>query len=677
MTDPARIAALRSHITKAKQAYYFGGQPIISDDAYDALENELARLSPKDPLLSTVGAPVPPDSILEKAEHSIPMGSQAKVNTEAELRVWFEKSVSPENPRVQASLKGDGASAAAYYEDGVLRRVISRGDGRVGEDITANALKFSGLPTHVVDGFCGAVRFEVILTVENWGIVDPSRSKNPRNAGAGIMGRKNGTRSELLSVFAFDLDDQTPGADPLKTEMDKAARLEVLGFQRMPFECCTTVEDVVKYFDRIKEERAELPFWIDGVVIKIDDLAHQSALGMTGGRPKGQVAWKFQSEGAPSVLLSYTISGGHTGSLLPNAQFEPVNIGGTTVSNALLANWEEIERLDVAVGDEIWVVKANDIIPKIIEVRARPANRIPIIEPTTCPFCEGAVGRRGTTKGEAGAITQCLNADCPQKTLGRLKRWIKSVGIDGIGDSVRSAMVEQLGIIDAGYLYGLHERLDALMALRINQEKQLMLGEKRARSIIESIESKRQLDLVVFVGSLGVAHLGKRRAELMVRTAMGELSTLNDWRGGKLRNAAFAERVGVPNVAENIANSLDAMGDTIDSLLHHGVVVLPPQCDAEASSTEEPGTAILTVCITGRLPSGKKKADYAGPLAAAGMKLQDTVSADLRYLVLADPNVQSAKAKKARKFGVKLISEDELQGLISSASTFDLASKSP
>ena len=665
MAKAARLRFLRNQVLKAKQAYYFGEQPIMTDAEYDALEDELRRLDPDDPVLNSVGAPVSADAILTKAQHRIPMGSQAKVNTHAEFTDWYDKRG---GGAVHASLKGDGASAAAYYTKGRLEQVISRGDGTVGEDITANAVKFKGLPAFVEhdDGapFSGAVRLEVILTLADWAKVDPKQSKNPRNLGNGMMGRKNGKGSQFLSAFAFDVHDDDWD---FETETGKTEHLERLGFQVVPYAQCNDLAACIAYYDDVVTTRAKLPFWIDGVVMKIDDLAAQASLGVTSGRPKGQTAWKFVSEGAETRLESYVISGGHTGVLVPTAQFEPVEIGGTTVRNALLNNWEEIERLDVAVGYTVWVIKANDIIPKIIEVRKRApkAQRKLIEEPTVCPFCAGAVGRRTNISGAEGVATVCLNPDCPKKSVGKIKRWIKSLDIQGIGDSVRDAMVEQLELEDPSGLYTLRDDPAALAGLIINADKAIKLGKKRATTILEEVEKKRELELRDFVGSLGVEGLGKRRVELMMNAVPGKLDTLADWRSGKLRDATFASEAGVPNIGEALQDRIDAVGEVIDALLAKCVKVQAASTQqAAAAAAAKAAASKGTVAITGKLPSGKKKNDFAAPLEKAGYQLVDKVSKDLTYLVLADPNSSSSKAEKARKLGVKLISEDDLEKLV-------------
>lgn len=655
---------LRNLILKAKHAYYYSGEPIMSDVEYDALEDQLRQIAPDDPVLALVGSPVPVDTILTKARHSIPMGSQSKVNSETEFIAWAQKS---EGSAIHASLKGDGASAAAYYQQGRLVQAISRGDGTIGEDITANAMRFKGLPAWVGmgdQGFTGAVRFEVILTVEDWTAIDPSRSKNPRNAGNGIMGRKNGHQSDCLTAFAFDIDETLQGQSyRFKTEAEKAERLSELGFNVISQRLCIAADKAIAYFRQIEKERESLPFWIDGVVLKMNDLDLQDRMGVTSGRPKGQVAWKFDSSGAETVLTGVVISGGHTGAIVPTGQLQPVDIGGTTVSSVSLVNFDEIARLDLAVGDSVWVIKANDIIPKVVRVTHRPENRKPILAPHSCPFCRGEVGRRINTGGDEGVILECRNAACPKKSSGKINRWISSLDILGIGDVVLESMLDQLAIEDAADLYTLKDRFNELANLVTHAERDLKLGEKRTTSILEAIEAKRVLSLSQFLGSLGLEHLGKRRVEIMIRAAEGQLDTLQDWRSGKLRDPHLAEMAGAPNIAAPIQDGIDAMSQVIDKMLANGVEILPPQEDLHGSIDSE-GSTLQTVCISGKLPSGKKKADYQAPLLAAGYELVDDVTKDLQYLVLADAGSTSSKAVKARKLGVRVITEDELADLL-------------
>ncbi len=672
-----RLSLLRDQVIKAKQAYYFGGSPIMTDAEYDALEDQLREISPNDPALA-VGAPVPPDHILEKAEHRIHMGSQDKVNTEEEFLAWYAKVTTTQSPHkgdlytIHVSLKGDGGSAAAYYEDGYLTQVISRGDGVTGEDITANAVKFKGLPTYVQtnDGpFSGAVRFEVILRIEDWKKIRPDHDTdncvdstgtpvNPRNIGNGIMGRKDGVECEHLSIYAFDVEW---GDKYFHSEYEKALWLKGHGFQVIPGSVCATPTEVIEWYNQINEQREQLhkkQFWIDGIVLKMNNIAAQRTLGITHGKPKGQRAWKFEAESAETTLLSVELTAGHTGAIIPNGRLEPVQLGGTTVQNVLLNNWEEIERLGLKVGARVKVIKANDIIPKIIQVIDTPEGCEDIPEPTECPWCGGEVGRSVNSDGSVGAITMCKNDECPMKTTGKIKRWVKSLDILGIGDSVLTAMVEDLGISSPADLYSLDR--DALAAIIINKDKDIKLGDSRADGILEQINSKRELTLPQFLGSLGVRYLGKRRVEIMCTDGDGELDSLEDWTGDKLLDPAIQEKAKVPGMGESIHSGIQSMREVIDGLLSNGVTLITIDT---TSAQESPSGG--TICITGTLPSGKKKKEYADPISNAGFKLVDKVSKDLNFLVVSDLQAPaSSKRQKAEKYGVTIIDESQLLEMI-------------
>lgn len=654
-----RINALRSQILQAKTAYYYSASPIMDDASFDALEDELRLLSPEDPVLALVGSPVPAGTMLTKARHSMPMGSQNKVNTEKQFRAWCAKN---SVQRIHASLKGDGASAGAYFTDGRLTQTITRGDGITGEDISANAMKFKGLPAFAGDAqgdFTGSVRFEIILTIEDWGKVDPSKSKNPRNAGAGIAGRKNGLQSELLTAFAFDIDETRDGvAVQWASETQKTERLAELGFNVIEYKCFESADEAVDYYKAIAKNRANLPIWIDGVVLKIDDIAAQREMGSVSGCPKGQIAWKFDSAGAESVLEAVVVSGGHTGGLYPTAQFRSVEIGGTSVSSATLANYDEIERLGIAIGDSCWVIKANDVIPKITHVTHRPESRQAIETPCACPFCGGEVARRVNSGGDWGVILVCKNAECPKKSVGKIGRWISSLDILGIGDAVLEAMVERFDLADAADLYTLRLRAAEMATLVTNTEKSLSLGAKRTASILDAIDATRTLSLSQFLGSLGIDFLGKRRVEIMIAAAGGDLDILSDWRSAKLNDPDFAARAGVPGIGAQVQAAIDAMSGLIDKMLANGVSILAAE---KASPKDE---SIKSVCISGKLPSGKKKADYEQPLLACGYELVDDVAKGLAFLVLADPASTSAKSQKAQKLGIQVISEEQLQALM-------------
>lgn len=367
-----RVAYLRSEIIKAKQAYYFGSKPVMTDAAYDALEKELGELSPGDSVLAMVGCPVPPDHILEPAEHKIHMGSQDKCVSIDEFKKWYGDRA--RNGKVHVSLKLDGSSIAAYYQDGNLAKGITRGNGMIGQDVSANVAKFKELPAYVEVSGELSIRFEGMLTLADWAIVG---GKNARNQGNGIINRGDSTQSEFITAYAFDVvSDQVE----FKTVTEKFEFLKSIGANVAPYKTCSTPDEVVEFFNETMKNRDSLPITIDGIVIQVDDLAVQDEIGLapSGKYHKAQIAWKPESQEAVTMLLDVVLTGGHNGGIYPNARLEPVDVCGVTISRALLNNWEEIERLGIAVGDRVVVSRRNDVIPKL----ERVAEKV-----YTCPEC--------------------------------------------------------------------------------------------------------------------------------------------------------------------------------------------------------------------------------------------------------------------------------------------------
>jgi DNA ligase (NAD+) len=380
-----RLKEVQDLIDKADDAYYTHGKSVMEDSRYDKLKLELQTLNPTDARLTRVGSRIK-DNILQKRNHTVPMGSQGKALNEGEWNDWISnnlvKAGVSADIELHASLKMDGGSFSLEYKDGRLVCAISRGDGLVGEDITANAINFKGIPPMVtIDGklFNGFVRGEVILLEDDWDKVDPNKDSNPRNLAVGIARRKDGTQSELLTFCSFRMfdDDGHPAG---KTEQGMLNLLSKVGFT-VPPDYVGNSKQVWDWYICVQADRAKYPFWIDGVVVKVNDIEKQLALGESSNCPKGQVAIKFEAEGATTVLRAVTLQVGHTGAIVPVANFDPVRIGGTTVLNATLCNWENIETLGVAIGDTISVIKAGDIIPRIMEVVSQGKNRQEIPAP--------------------------------------------------------------------------------------------------------------------------------------------------------------------------------------------------------------------------------------------------------------------------------------------------------
>ena len=647
-----KIDEIQTLIDKADTAYYTDGKSVMEDARYDKLKAELKVLNPSDPRLVSVGAAIK-NSILQKTKHTIPMGSQDKATNEGEWKAWLKNNRFTSTIQFHVSLKMDGGSFSVEYRDGRLVSAISRGDGLVGEDVTANAIHFKNLPKiAMLDGklFNGFVRGEVVLLNEDWEKVDTNKESNPRNLAVGIARRKDGTQSEYLSFYAFRAFNND-GDTITNAETSMSRAIEKMGFTSAPYSYGNP-ESVWEFFQDTHKKRATLNFWIDGVVVKLNNIVEQLAMGESGGCPKGQVAIKFDAEGEKTILRGVTLQVGHTGAIAPVANFDPVRIGGTTVTNATLCNWENIETLDVAIGDEIFVIKAGDIIPRIMEVTKQGKNRKDIARPTMCPVCSGKVGHRTNTSGEESAVIYCLNEKCPSVITGRIDKYLSSLDIQGVGTNLIEALVRDLGVEDASDLYVLHKTRNQLADLVLSGK--VRLGEKRADKFLAEIEKRRTITLSEFLGSLGIFGLGKRRVTLIQEALPGKLDTLDDWFTDVLVNNAA--QAGVKNMAQGIHDELVKNKNYITNFIINGLVIGQPKPKAQLKA------GAFMFCITGAL--SKPKAFFQALIEAAGHGYTDTFSKSVTHLVAADPDSGSSKLEKAKKSGTKVINEDELLKIV-------------
>lgn len=364
--DTKKLTELRNLIDRAAQCYYYES-PIMSDQAFDALLEELRVMAPDDCRLTRVGFPVPPTTMRQLFKHTVFVGSLRK-QTEAELRKWHQKH----GGDLVVQLKGDGMTVVLYYTKGILARAVTRGgDDGVGEDVTANAIRATGVPSVLPNPITCAVRGEMVLATADWQrIVKETRSddpSNPRNIGNGFLRRveQNGPGAENLQFLAFDVT-----TEPLvfEQETQQIKFLKAMGFNVIQSQEASDIDAAMTLFADIGKKRQSLPYWIDGVVFKLNSLAAQKKLGFKDNRPEGQRVVKFEAPGAVTKLVDVVLTYGHTGAIIPNARFEPVEIAGTIVTNALLNNFEMIKELDLAIGDSVFLCKANDLVPKVTEV---------------------------------------------------------------------------------------------------------------------------------------------------------------------------------------------------------------------------------------------------------------------------------------------------------------------
>lgn len=653
-----RIEWLREQIIKANELYYDQASPIVDDVIYDEWKIEYRQLivesgedPDKDPLLNPEAVGATSTSLLTKAKHTIFMGSLDNSMTVDDFRA-FDKRVGGGpyycNPKV------DGASIALYYKHGILQQAITRGDGTIGDDITDNVRKFKNLPDRA-GYFTGAVRGEAILYTAEWEKIDTEAESNPRNVGSGTIQRSDGRNCDKMRLLAFDI---IPEGLVLKTEAEKIDLLKSLGFEVPAGVLVNSAEEVISAHSILSDNRKSLPYWIDGYVVKINDIVRQEKFGWSGRRPKFSTAFKFTAEKIATVLEDVLWTVGHNGDQVPTAQLQPVRIGGTTVRNALLCNMDEIARLDIAIGDTVLVFRAGDVIPKIHSVIERPATRKAIIEPATCVVCGSATQRRQSSiKGviKIGAVTECSNPNCEAKSYGKLKTFIKKVDILGIGDAVLDAMVESGMVRSIPDLY----RINPETLAKLNAGT--MVGKKRADSIVKEIQNKRKLTIDLFLGSLGIQHLGRRRVQIIRENVEAKAHTnifnnISSWLDGKL--IEYRESAGVPGIAEAIQIGIDRQKNMILDLLKEVEIVEAPK-KAESTSGILSGKSF---CLTGTM-SRKRSEIEKDIIARGGLVLKDVASKDV-VLVQADPSSSSSKSKKANKVGAKIISEEELNTLI-------------
>lgn len=708
-----RTLTLRELITKHNQLYYNEpDSPLnVSDDEYDSWKREYRTLVPADdPLLVQVGAE-PAGAHLSEAPHDFFMGSLNNAMTEQEFRDWHHSTGAT---AYVIEDKLDGLSIDLRYVNGKLVQALTRGNGLIGQDVTQNALRFQQVPHHF-NGFTGSVRGEAVLHKSDWKILDPDEKSNPRNLAAGICRRESGENAECLHFYAFDVI----GGFYASTETMAMDVLRINGFTTPPIYFVQGNHDglameIINYHARYGITRDDLPYMIDGLVVKANDKELQKRLGEASGCPKGQIAFKWAALPQKTKLKSIHWEVGHTGVLSPVAELEPVRVGGVTVTSALLCNPDELERLRVRPGDDVMVARMGDVIPKIVSVLHSDGD-VPLQLPATCPVCDGPVGHMKNSDGSESVNIYCMNGECDAQTVGKVRRWIKSLEIDGIGDEILAVLTEERtygpavdfpGDVEGDTcregtcgtyrivstpadLYRLHKYHD-LPNLKINGKS---LGKKRAARILEEINKTRELTIDQFLGSLGVKHLGKRRVELIrkadrvielgtadytrpgldyerrhlddVHNWLRPVSVLEDLTTGEKVEVlgvsylnSGAEALGIPNIAAEIQAGLDAKRPLIEDLLRY--ITIKEPTPMKASTTTESVLTGKSFCFTGV----RMTAEEATRLAQLGGEEKSGVSKGLTYLVMKDVTKTSNKSKKAAEVGTQVISYADFQEMI-------------
>lgn len=634
---------------------YYNGEAFISDEEYDVLRDQLEALAPEHPFLSTVGAPTIPGS--KKVKHKQPMLSLNKVTTDEELTKWLGKiptNVPVDDVRVIVEPKLDGASLELQYENGVLVAAVSRGDGYEGEDVLAAARKMQGVPSKLAKPITMAVYGEALLTYKSFEELEPGSAKNPRDVGNGILRRGSGEEAEFLTFYACSTND---GAGSSRSVLHA---LTDLGFQSVPVYIImddgeaegAVTRATIHAIKLIQERRLQLDYQIDGAVIRLDDVVTYNELGHIGNRPRGAIAFKWAAETAITIVKGISLTVGHTGFIAPTAILSPIELAGVTIRNATLCNWDEIKRLGVAIGDTVEIKRAGEIIPKVIRVIKEGDNRGLIPEPVRCPVCGMDAGRKTTTSGATTAQTFCFHSGCAAKATGKIRRWLDSLNILGVGDKMLESMYESGKVKEVADLYEL-SWLD-LAELPLGQGK---VGEARAQSVIAEIAKKRRLELHEFIGSLGIPFLGIRKAEAIIRDAGGALDTLEAW-FNKDVFLSVAEQCHITNVAVPIMAYMSSHFVHIWGLVATGIDILPPQYKPAVA---KPAGSLVFV-LTGKFDI--PKAAVHTLITEAGHSYEEDMKKGVTHLVQADASSVSSKTKKAVKMGIEVIDFTKLEELL-------------
>ena len=619
-----RIKELADKITKARNDYY-NQQPTVSDKVFDAWVAELSTLDPTNNAVTAVGAPVV-TSEWKKAKHQISMGSLDKVNLPDELSKWVDDVAADEKLCIIEKL--DGLSIEVIYENGKVVQGITRGDGDIGEDITVNVVKMGGVPAQLKDDFTGSLRGEIIMkkSIHQKHFADKA---NPRNAASGVSKRLDGVNVDKLDILFY----QALGNVDFTTEQAQFVWLQNQGLNTPNWWIAKDADKVNSFWRTYQDvDRNKLDYDIDGLVIRIDDLDKQSALGDKDLRPKGAKAFKFDNETRESVIRDITWQVGNSGRITPVATVDPVMLVGATVTRASIYNMSYIEELGLDVGATVLVARANDVIPRIEElVKGTGTVAKP---PTHCPECNGLTVMIGEN-------LICPDfGDCPAQVIGRIKNWVAELNLLEWGDTLIEKLVKSGKVRNVSDLY----------TLTVNDLAGLdRMGDKSAKKCHDILWADVNIPLDTFLGALSMTMIGASTIKLIMNAGCDTLEKF-----GQLKAEHFEQVPGVgPTKAKFLAQGLRANQRLILAILDNGVKI-KERVDGVLSGK--------SVCFTGSMAN--KRPVLEKMVQDAGGDNKSSVGKGLSYLVIADTNSTSSKAVAARKYGTKLISEDEFLDLV-------------
>jgi DNA ligase (NAD+) len=630
MTDAerqSRISELERLIQEAKDAYY-NHQPVVADEVYDAWEDELAELDAVNRLVISVGAPAV--SEWKKVKHEVPLGSLSKVNALEEMTGWINAHAAGEPLFVVEKM--DGISVHLKYVNGKLVQASTRGDGSVGEDITVNVAQMQGVPQTLPRKTSASFRGEIVLLKSDYERHFKVDYSNTRNAASGIAKRYDGRGCEHLTVFVYQV---TKGIE-LTTEEEQFRYMSGLGFKVPNWYLSgmwlgiKTPHDI--WCDYQQTTRDALDYDIDGLVVRLNDLSKQVALGQKDLRPIGAVAFKFMAVSRETVIRGITWQTGGTGRIAPVVQFDAVNMLGVSVTNASVYNYSAIKDFGLDVGSRVLVARANDVIPKIVKLVKGTGSVFP--SPSQCPSC-------GSSTEWDGEYLTCPNkVKCPAQLVGRLAQWVKSLEILEWGGTLLEKLVSS----------GLAVSVPDLYRLTVDQIASLdRMGPKLAEKLLHNLHEKKVLPLEVILGSLSIPNVAEVTVKAVIDAGYDSLEKI---KSVSLGNLSKVSGLG-PVKARSLHSWLAANGHVLDALLAAGVV---PQERMQGKFTS------YSFCFTGEMQN--KRSDLEAMVKDLGGEVKSSVTKKLTFLVLSD--LTTTKAAQAQKYGVKCLSEEDFLAMVRS-----------
>ena len=662
-----KAALLRERIRKHEHQYYVLDDPSVTDAEFDALMNELKALEAKHPGLASADSPTQrvggdPREGFDTVRHRRPMLSLDNSFSDEDL-LDFDRRVHELTGRDKADYvvehKFDGLSLSLLYENGALVRGVTRGDGTSGEDVTANVRTIRSIPLRVDAAILKKllipkdfeVRGEVIMTRQGFMMLNQQQEEqggkrfaNPRNAAAGAVRVLDPeiTASRRLDFYAYQL--LSAGRSPLKRNSEALAGLAALQFKVCPaWKRLDSIDKVIKFCAAQGARRGDLPYEIDGIVIKVDETSLQEELGYTSKAPRWAIAYKYPAQQATTLVRDIFVSVGRTGVLTPAALFEPVQISGVTVVKSTLHNLDEVERLGVQIGDTVLVERAGEVIPHVLKVVKEGRDRRPFVMPKNCPECGSKIH-----KAEGEVAYRCVNAACPAKRKEALLHFAgrHAMNIDGLGEKIVDQLVEKGMVSDPADLYALN--LESLAALE-------RMAEKSAQNLIDEIDASRKLGLARLIYALGMRFVGERTGQLLAEH-FGDLDKIAAASAEKLTEVG---EVG-PKVAAAVEEffSEPANRKLIEKLRRGGV-----KFTEDRTEQKDARFAGKSFVFTGSLARHSRE-EAAEHVKSHGGKVVSSVSKTTSYVVFgADPG---SKLDKAKTLGVTLLDEAAFDKLLRS-----------